>query len=153
MIIVNGPTQLMKIPRAGLHQKTNLATKPGRRQTIFDFGILTPTLFTTLYNAKFVRMDRATGDPVFDVTYQANDLSRSRIWIDAAHHVIAKREWYNQQGRQLATFFYEDPEQVSGVWVPTKVEVKNVDDVVAAVSNYTAIKVNTGLSDDLFSVH
>jgi outer membrane lipoprotein-sorting protein len=53
----------------------------------------------------------------------------------------------------LATFFYEDPEQVSGVWVPTKVEVKNVDDVVAAVSNYTAIKVNTGLSDDLFSVH
>jgi len=153
VFIVNGPIQLMKVPRAGFHQRTDLSKKPGRRQTLFDFGVLTSSLFDSLYSAKFVRTDRATGDPVYDITYQANDLSRSRIWIDSAHHVIAKREWYNQKGQQLATFFYENPEEVDGIWLPTKVEVKNVDDVVAAVTNYTTVKVNTGLSDDLFSTH
>jgi outer membrane lipoprotein-sorting protein len=152
LYIENGPTQILRIPRIGVKSRTDLSQKPGRRQTAFDFGLLTPSLFDDFYSAQFVRMDRATGDPVFDIKYAANlrDNSRSRIWIDPVHHVIARREWYGQDGHQQATFFYSEPENVDGIWLPTRLEVKNTDNVTAGVTQYQSIKVNTGLSDDIF---
>jgi len=152
LYIINGPTQYIKIPKAHVNSKQNLATKPGRRQTPLDFGMLTPSMFQGLFEAKFVRMDRATGDAVFDLTFPArlDDTSRSRIWVDTQKKYITKREWYNQHGRQLATFFYENPLNESGVWLPTKLTVRNVDDKVAGITGYESIKVNTGLSDSLF---
>jgi outer membrane lipoprotein-sorting protein len=153
LYLVNGTTQLIRARRLGINQKTELADRPGRRQTIFDFGILTPSLFDTYLQAKFVRIDRATGDPVFDITYQdRNDTSRSRIWVDAAHKIIAKREWYNQHDRELATFYYLKPVETDGVWMPTRVEVKNVDDKIAGITQYGSVHVNSGVSDDRFAI-
>jgi outer membrane lipoprotein-sorting protein len=153
LYLVNGTTQLIRIPRMGVHSRTDLAQRPGRRQTIFDFGLLTPSLFQSYLQAKFVRIDRATGDPVFDVTYQdREDTSRSRIWVDPTKDIIAKREWYNQSGRQLATFYYLKPVEVDGIWMPTRVEVKNVDDQIAGITQYTNIKVNDGVSSDRFDI-
>jgi hypothetical protein len=63
---------------------------------------------------------------------------------------VTRREWYNQYGRQLATFTYENPKQFSGVWFPTRLTVKNVDNVVAGITRYDSIKVNSGLADSLF---
>jgi outer membrane lipoprotein-sorting protein len=149
--VLNGSMQLIRVPRVykGRH---NLAHAPGRIQTALDFGLLVPSLFTSFFTATFVRMDRATGDPVFDISYDRRlDTSRNRIWVDPEHHIVVKREWYNQSGRQLATFFYENPKQVDGVWFPTQLTVRNMDDQVAGVTRYDSIKVNTGLSDDTFS--
>jgi outer membrane lipoprotein-sorting protein len=152
LYILNGPMQYIKIPRARINSKTNLSDKPGRRQTPLDFGLLTPSLFDGLFQAKFVRMDRASGDAVFDLTYPArlDDTTRHRIWVDPEKKYVTKREWYNQSGRQLATFYYENPKNEKGVWLPTKLTVKNVDGRIAGVTAYDAIKVNTGLADSLF---
>ena len=152
LFVENGAHKMIK--GGPFKSKQNTSNKPGQRQTIFDFGILTPSLFQDLYQAKFVRNDRETGDAVFDVTYidTHDDTSRSRIWVNKAHRIIDKREWYNQSGRQLATFFYENPEEIDGVWMPTKCEVRNVDNVVAGVTAYESIKVNTGIPDSVFSV-
>lgn len=152
LYIIDGPIQMIKIPRMKINQREDLSKKPGRRQTPLDFGILTPALFDNLFVAKFVRNDRATGDVVFDLTYQTSldDTTRHRIWIDSEKKIVTKREWYNQQGRQLATFTYENPQQESGVWVPTKLTVKNTDNKVAGVTSYTDIKINSGLADSLF---
>lgn len=148
---VNGPKRMFKFK--GIRQVQDLSSSPGKRQTTFDFGILTPSLFSSLYKATFVRKDRATGDMVFDMSYQtAGDTSHSRIWLDTAHKVITKREWYNQEGRQLATFIYSEPKQVGGVWINTKVTVKNVEDKVAGVTTLVGIKVNQGLSDSTFEL-
>jgi outer membrane lipoprotein-sorting protein len=153
LYIINGEIQMFKVPRLRVNSKQDLSKSPGRRQTPLDFGVLTPSLFTSLFNATFVRMDRATGDAVFDLTYQyKDDTSRHRIWVDREKGIVNRREWYNQPGRQLATFFYEKPQQVSGVWLPTQMTVKNTDDVVAGITKYEAVKVNTGLDDDLFSL-
>jgi outer membrane lipoprotein-sorting protein len=101
-----------------------------------------------------VRTDRATGDLVFDVTYQnrQHDTSRHRIWVDKDRKIVKKREWYGQDGRQMATFSYENPQRVGGVWFPTRQVVRNMDDRVAGVSEFENIRVNTGLADSLFSV-
>jgi len=65
---------------------------------------------------------------------------------------VTKREWYNQSGRQLATFIYDDPKQENGVWLPTRLTVKNTDDIVAGVTRYQSIKVNVGIPDSEFAI-
>jgi outer membrane lipoprotein-sorting protein len=149
--VINGTDLSIKIPNVKL-PKQNLAKAPGRRQSLMDFGILTPSLMSGLLNAEFKRIDRETGDGVFDLTYKSDmdDASRYRVWIDRSKKYITKREWFNQWTRQLATFYYLNPVEVNGVWVPTRLEVKNVDNVIAGITKIEAIKVNTGISDSLF---
>lgn len=152
--VLNGTTRVFNIPRAKLHQRENLSRGPGKRQTWLDFGLLTRSLLDDLFDAKYIRTDRATGDLVFDLTYPASmkDRSRHRIWVDKSKRYVTKREWYNQKGVQLATFFYEDPKQYDGVWVPTRATVRNVDNRVAGVTEYSSIKVNAGIKESLFDI-
>jgi outer membrane lipoprotein-sorting protein len=153
--ILNGTKRMVRIPRSGLNVPSDLAKKPGQRQTLLDFGVLTPALFKDLFQAKFIRMDRQTSEPVFDFTYFPNldDTSRNRIWVDVKKGIATKREWYSQiDGRLMATFLYENPRQVNNVWFPTKVTVKNADNKVAGVMQYENLKINSGLGDDLFKI-
>lgn len=154
LFILNGTKRLFRVPRAGINVRQDLSDGPGKRQTVLDFGLLTPALFTQFMDAKFVRTDRATGDLVFDLTYKQRnqDSSRHRIWVDKDKKVVKKREWYGQDDVFKAVFIYEDAERVNGVWIPTRVTVRNADDKVAGVTEYSSKKVNTGLSDDLFKI-
>jgi outer membrane lipoprotein-sorting protein len=154
LYIINGTTRLTSIPRIRLRQKENVAKGPGKRQTFLDFGLITRSMLDELFDARFIRVDRATSDLVFDLTYPKSmkDTSRHRIWVDPDKRYITKREWYNQKGRQLATFLYESPKQIDGVWMPTLATVKNVDNKVAGVLEYVNIHVNTGLSESLFKI-
>lgn len=156
LYILNGPMRMFKIPRAGINKKENLAKSPGKRQTVFDFGLITPALFNNFMEAKFVRMDRATDMPVFDVTYEAalGDGSRHRIWIDTDKKIVSKREWYSQNGSKplLAIFLYKDPVKYGTVWVPTTLEVQNAEGKFAGRTKYNSMKVNSGLADSLFDL-
>lgn len=156
--IANGTRQIFKVPRIklpipGLNKVQDVSDQPGRRQTLMDFGILTNSIVDELFDAKFVRMDRATGDAVFDLTYKSkfHDRNRFRVWLDPNKHFIEKREWTNRKGRMVATFIYDSPVNDGGVWMPTKLTVKNADDAVAGVTKYESVKINAGVSDDLFA--
>lgn len=154
--VLNNTKRVVRVPRSGLNIPTDLAKRPGQRQTLLDFGVLTPALFKDLFQAKFIRNDRQTAEPIFDLTYFPNldDTSRNRVWVDKKTGLTNKREWYSQiDGRLMATFLYEAPKQVGGVWFPTKVTVKNADNKVAGVMAYENLKVNSGLDDDLFKVN
>jgi outer membrane lipoprotein-sorting protein len=154
LYIYNGAVRYFRVPRSNINMKEDNSRAPGKRQTLLDFGVLTASLFSDPFSAKYVRTDRASGDYVFDLTYarpKYDDDARHRIWVDPAKRIVTKREWYNQSGRQMATFLYENPVSFGSVWVPTKVTVKNVEGKVGAVTIYENIKVNTGLADSLFS--
>ena len=153
LFVLNGSTRLMSVPKVGLKQRENLEDEPGKRQTPLDFGFMTPSMFQGLFEAKFVRNDRATGDYVFDITYNPKYDYKSyyRVWVDPAKRYITRREWYRRD-RELATFFYSNPVNEGGVWLPTHLLVKNVDNQRAGETEYLAMKVNTGLSDDLFKL-
>ncbi len=155
MFIINGVHRLVRVPKARITNREDLSTSPGKRQTIFDFGILTPSLFEGLYVAKYIRVDQQTNADVFDITFRKglDDTSRSRIWVHPQRHYIMKREWFNQVGRQLATFTYDRAKEVKGVWIPTRLSVRNTDGVVAGITEYDSVKVNTGLADSLFATN
>jgi len=155
MYIVNGFKRIFRVPRANINSKEDLKDAPGKIQTSMDFGIITPNVLSSLFEAKYLRTDRATGQYVFDLTYKKprfSDTSRHRVWIDPDKRFTVKREVYNQYGRQLSTFYYDKPEQESGVWIPTRVTVKNVEGKVGAVSEVVSLKVNTGLPESLFAI-
>jgi outer membrane lipoprotein-sorting protein len=156
ILIFNGPRRLIRIPRSNINDRQNLAKKPGQRQTIFDFGLLTPPLMREFFDAQFVRVDRGNNNWVFDLTYkkELNDDTRHRVWIDADRKYITKREWYTQLGNKelLAVFFYEEPKFESGIWFPTRVSVRNAENKLAGVTQHSSLKINSGLSDTLFKV-
>lgn len=157
MYIVNGGKRMYKFPRSGVSKTDDISKAPGKRQTAFDFGILTPALVNNYFVADFIRTDRATGDAVFDLTYIPNlkDSSRNRIWIDPQTKVITKREWYAQKrnnGRLMATFFYSNPKKIGSVTVSTGVRVNNADNKQAGTLSYTNLKVNLDLPESLFAL-
>ena len=65
---------------------------------------------------------------------------------------MTRREWYNREGELMATFTYDGMKQDSGVWYPTKVTVRNSENVVAGITQYESVKVNGGLDDSIFKV-
>jgi len=151
--IIAGFKRYVKVPRARINTTENLEDKPGKMQSPLDYGIVTTSMMSELFTAKYVRTDRATGDYVFDMTYKSpkfSDTSRHRIWVDPQKRVLSKREWYNQHGRQMATFFYEEPMLRDGVWFPSRGTVRNMDGKIAGVIEYESVKVNSGLADSLF---
>jgi outer membrane lipoprotein-sorting protein len=147
--VENDDRRMFRIPRSRLEKKEDLSNSPGKRQTLMYFGILTPSLFERLYDATFIRDDRETGNEVFDLTFkhpEYADTTRQRIWVDSQRLYITKRVWFAQDGHEMATFLYENPQLQNGIWFPTKMTVKNVDDVVAGITEYSHLNVNTGLT-------
>lgn len=156
LFIVNGVNRLVRVPQSNINIRENLAKSPGKRQTLLDFGMITPSLFNDFFTAKFIRNDRATGDLVFDMNYvpRLDDSTRHRVWIDPQKRYVTKREWYSQiDGRLLATFLYENPKSDGGVWFPTRVTVKNADNKVAGITDYKGLSINGGIDDSLFKVN
>lgn len=152
--LVNGTHKLIRIPRSRINIKDDVSMSPGKRQTAFDFGLMPASLFRDLFQGSFVRMDRATGDAVFDVTYvpRLKDKTRHRIWVDPQRQAVTKREWYGQDGGLMATFVLEDFQKLDGLWLPTKVTVRNADNAVAGVTRYENLKVNQGIASSLFDI-
>lgn len=153
--VLVGTKRTYRIPRIKAQTTEDLSNSPGKRQTVVDFGILTPSLFRDLFKADYIRTDRANNDYVFDLTYKEprwNDTSKHRVWIDPQKKYITKRVWYSQEGKLLATFVYDNPKNEDGVWFPTKCTVKNAEDKVAGVTEYQSMKINTGLADSVFKI-
>ncbi len=149
LYIINGAKKHYNVDNK-LKGVEDVSKAPGKRQTLLDFGVLTPSLFEDLFKASFVRTDRETGDWIFDITYTKNDNSRHRVWIDKDRKYIKRRAWFNQEGLQLATFIYENPKNEGGVWFPTKCTVKNVEDKVAGITEYQRMAINKGIDEAMF---
>lgn len=151
--IINGGTKLIRVPRAGITDRQDVSLKPGMRQTALDFGLIPPSLFSNFFQAKFVRQERRDNTMVFDLTYvpRLDDKSRYRVWVDPQRKYTVRREWYSQWGNLMATFLYEEPKQVGGVWFPTKVTVRNAENKVGGVTRYSNLAANTGIDEALFS--
>ena len=150
--IVNGGRKLISVPALRIKSRQDISRQPGQRQTLMDFIILTEADATKFLNAKFVRFDRSTGDPVFDLTFPSSlDYPvRHRVWIDKNDKYVVRREWYGLQGQLRATFLYSSPVKVKGITVPTDLKVMNAEDKLAAESKYLNVKINEGISDSIF---
>lgn len=156
MMILNGPNRYLDIPRFKVHLIENLEKTPTRRQSLLELGgVISPNTLKFM-SGTYVRPETVDGraTAVFDLRYTGvQSGSHYRVWLDSTTHTTVKREWFNSENQLRATFFYEEPKEViAGEWLPTKVQIKNADGVLAAVLTMEDIKVNQGLIDDLFTI-
>jgi outer membrane lipoprotein-sorting protein len=151
-IVMNGSARHFRVPALHLSKRDDLGESPGRRYTLLDVGLLTRSSAAAV-DGHYLR-DEKVGEietRVFEAAYRGDTANKYVLWVDPKTHVVAKREWLDGEGKLKATFLYQAPTEVSpGVWVPTRVEIRNRDDAVAAVTSYSEVKVNQGLSDSLF---
>lgn len=156
LMIFNGSTRLVDVPRFKVHTSENLEKSPGKRLSLLEFGGLLSPATLRFMQGHFVRTDNLDGHSaeVYDLTYQGTTGGQShRLWLDVKTHIILKREWYSSDKKLLATFTFLDPQEVAaGLWLPTRIEVKNADGVLAAVLSMDDMKINQGLDDSLFTI-
>ncbi len=154
-ILMNGPYRYFRAP---LQPKKveDLTDSPGKRQSILEYGGLLAPETLTFMRGKFVRQEMVDDQPasVFDLTYKGAAVgSHFRVWFDSKTRLTIKREWYGAEGKLKATFYYQNPKEVAdGIWLPSQVEVKNAEGISAAITTINDVKVNQGLSDDLFAL-
>jgi outer membrane lipoprotein-sorting protein len=156
IFIVNGSRQWVSVPKLGIKSSSDFGKSPGKRKSLIDVGLISE-YYLTYANAKFEREGTVDGTPVavFDLTYKdrEEDSSHARVYIDPKTKVMLKRESYSQDGKLQAVYLFKNVVEVKpGIWVPTRIEAHNVDRVLAGALEYKNIKVNTGLSDSLFTL-
>jgi len=152
--IVSGSTQWVSIPKIGLRSKREFGNSPGKRKSLMDSGLISD-YYLTYANGRYLREGTVDGThvAVFELTYKDRDEDSSRhvIYIDPKTKCILKRENYTQGGKLQAIYHFKELREVKpGVWFPTRIEAQNVNGVIAGVTEYRNIKVNTGLEDSLF---
>jgi outer membrane lipoprotein-sorting protein len=156
LMIMNGAVRYFEVPRLKIHKSENLENQPGRRQSLLEYvGLVSPGTLQFM-EGKLLREEKAGERDalVYDMHYQGVPKgSYYRVWIDKETHITLKREWFDKEDKLRATFSYLDAREVSpGIWLPTKVEVKNAEGAAAATLSLSDIKVNQGLSDEPFTV-
>jgi outer membrane lipoprotein-sorting protein len=153
-IIINGSARQFRVPAIKLLKTDDLGASPGKRYTLMDVGLLTAGGLASV-QSRYLH-DESIGElstRKFELTYKDDDSVRYIVWIDPKTHLIAKREWFDGAGKRKATFLYQEPKQVApDIWAPTRIEIRNVEDAVAAVTSYSDVKVNQGLDDALFKI-
>ncbi|HZT44021.1 MAG TPA: outer membrane lipoprotein-sorting protein [Chthonomonadaceae bacterium] len=156
VMILNGATRYFSVPRLRVKKTEDLESTPSRRQSLLEYGGLLSADTLRFMKGRFVRLETVDGSPadVFDLTYQGlASGSHYRLWIDPRTDVTLKRAWYDRNNNLKATFYYEQPQEVStNVWLPSRIEVKNAEGAIAAVTTLSDVKVNQGLPDSLFSI-
>jgi hypothetical protein len=91
--------------------------------------------------------------PVFELWFTDEPNSRHHfVWMDPEKRIILRRDVHHRSGGLKMRFLLKEPKKVAGVWVPTRVEVLNAEGRLGAVTRYTSVKVNTGLSESLFRI-
>ena len=156
VLIMNGAMRYYEVPKLKLRKSENLMAHPGKRQSLLEYAGLVSLGTLQFMDSKFLREEKS-GDSeaaVYEMHFQGEDKgSFYRVWIDKQTRVTVKREWCDGAGKLRATFLYGDAKEIApGVWLPTRVEVKNADGISAAVLSMTDIKANQGLTDEPFAL-
>ncbi len=146
---INGPNKYTSIPTFHVHKTEDTTGSPGKKQSLLDVGLVPPELLRD-YNGKFLRKEGSL------LVFQISPKIRSErffdiVWIDPTTRITSKREHHNQDGKLIAWYQYKNPLKVmANVYMPTRVEVFNPLNHLAAVTAYKNIKVNGPVDSSIF---
>jgi hypothetical protein len=147
---INGNTRYTSVPTLHIHRVEDVTGAPRKKQTLLDSGLVPPDLLNE-WQITFVRKD--AGLLVFQI--KAKLLSERAVdtfWLDPATKTIVKRYNFNQDGKLIKWIAYKDPVQAApGIYIPSRVEVYNAQNKLAAVTAYRNIRVNMPIDDAIFN--
>jgi hypothetical protein len=151
--VINGTRKATQVPGLHINKVKDIAGHPGEAQGMLDSGIITRSFLANSVASRFVGRRKLEGRevPVFEFWYTADKVSRHHLlWMDPEKKIILRHDVDNRHGGPWVRYVLKQPIQVSGIWVPTRLEVYDAEGQLAAVTRYTQVKVNSGVSEGLF---
>jgi len=84
---------------------------------------------------------------------EGTDTQYHRIvsWVDTTSWIPLKSEMYDEDNNLYKRLNTEQLKQFSGVWMPQKLTMENIQDKTKTILNFKDIQINTGLSDNIFT--
>ncbi len=77
--------------------------------------------------------------------------SRTMVWINKSNFIGVKKEFYDEDEDLLKVLTIKKVEEISGIWVITNSEMKNVQKDHRTSMVLSNIKINSGISESYFS--
>ncbi|MHB1455957.1 MAG: outer membrane lipoprotein-sorting protein [Armatimonadota bacterium] len=153
-IVINGDRKAFVIPSVGYSKKENLKDKPARRQSDFDIGIFSDSLWD-YYNINKIENEKGSNGPVYKITFHRDNSKGKRLvcWVDAEALKLHKLETYDKNGDMQVRYTYTRHIKAgSCIWLPMKIDIYNNNESHAATVEYEDVAVNTGISDSEFKI-
>lgn len=151
-IIFNGSTRYYRVPALHISKREDLGSSRYRRYSLLDVGVITKYDLTGV-ESKYLREEMVDGaaQHVYELTFRGDSGARYVVWVNPDTRLITRRDWYDGEGKLRATFMFQEPREITpGLWFPMRIEIRNAENAVAAVTAYSDVKVNQGLDDALF---
>ena len=130
---------------------TNMAEGNTFNKSDFSLEDMNSKSYTELYAA--VKLKDEDGNFVLDLKPKDSKSSYSHIvaQFNKQYYYPEKFEYYDKKGNKLKVALYNHS-KINGLWVVDRVNMTNVKKNHRTLFIMTNIKINTGLSDDLFTV-
>ncbi len=77
--------------------------------------------------------------------------SKTITWIDKSNFIGVKKEFYDEDGQLLKILSIKKVEQLSGFYIITNSEMKNVQKNHSTTMTLNDVRINTGISAEQFT--
>ncbi|MHB0999467.1 MAG: DUF4292 domain-containing protein [Armatimonadota bacterium] len=152
-IIIDGDRKALLIPSLRYSKKENIKNEPHKRQSDFDIGIFTDSLWRDYLVTDVDTVKGSDGTAYKIVFVRDNAKDKKQIcWVDADTFKLTKLERYESDGSMKVRFTYSDHKRIGSVWVPENIDIYNADGKLAASTEYENITVNAGIPDSTFKM-
>jgi len=106
-------------------------------------------------NHKLLKTETYNGIACYVVESVSKDedymYSKTKTWINKSNFTGVKKEFYDEDGDLLKVLSVKKVEKISGFWVITNSEMKNVQKNHKTSMVLSSIQINTGISDTKFT--
>ena len=104
---------------------------------------------------KLLREETMDGKECYVVESLSKDedyvYSKTMVWVNKSNFIGVKKEFYDEDEDLLKVLAIKEVEEISGIWVITNSEMKNVQKNHRTTMVLNNIQINTGMSESKFS--
>lgn len=151
-MINTGTTRIFRVPALRITKRDDISKELFKKQTCLDIGLLCESAWDD-FNAKYLKTEQLPTGPayVIDFVRKWENPKTYHTWVDQKTLRILKIEKRDSNGKIQSIFAFPEAKQIGGViWAPTRVELRSPTGELAGVTEFSDMKVNTGLTDKLF---
>ncbi len=149
--IISDGKKIFRAPKIKMNKVDDYSNTPAKLQKPLDFGLVTPQLWE---GRRVEIIDDAEAKANNEIKLKLMWLTGDMInyaWIDAEHYWLKRFEKRDAKDNLISRVEYSNPKNLGNViWLPTKVELYAPDGEKAGATEFTDIKINSGLADTVF---
>ncbi len=152
-MIMSDKYKCISVPSLHLSKREDISDDPHKRQTDFDMGIITESLWLD-YIVTDTEIEKSGDKEIAKITFIRDNSREKKLvaWVDVDSLKLLKVDKYESNGALKSRLIFSGHVKYGSIWVPGRVDVYSPSGKLAASSGYEGIKVNTGLSDSMFKM-